>query len=451
MRKFLTTACTLLALWPLWAQTAPGVKLADPQWHLWQSNLPPRQASLSLAASEQSLLRTLQPHLEAEDYQAAATMLREQPVAAASGALNLLRGQILLQLKDYASARASFEAVLAVAPGAARAHRGLAMVHLLEDRLAEAATHLAQALEQGDTGADTYAQLAYLNLRNGNEFAAVAGYQQALFLRPDNREWQQGLAYALTRSGQFAPAQALIEARLTEQPDDAELWLLRAQVALQQSRYTEALASLEVAERLGNREPQNRLLAAQLHLQHGSPARGVDLLVSQISGASQLQRDTLNTIAEAGSWLAANDEWSALEKLTRAVRANREIAPDAARALAVPSARGLLAKNRLSDARTLLSDTVKSDPGAGEALLLLGETLTRQGDASRALLYYQRAEALPPFRLRALLGQAQIEIDRQAHAAALTLLREALQTDPSRTDLRANIQALEQLLRHGDA
>ena len=451
-----TPMVSLIALAVVWlltfsAHASPQVKLSDPRWEFLLANAPSvfGLQQPELRANEASVLRELQPLLAAQNYKAVATQLNARPLGDDSTALQLLRGQVLLQLRDYAGAKAALTAAVTTMPNAANTHRSLSLVYLMEQNYAAARKHLSRALELGSQDAEAYAQLAYVNLQSGHGFGAIAGYQQALFLKPDNRQWQRGLAYALNQSGAYSSAQQLTDDMLTTTPEDADLWLLRSQIALQQNRVNEALSSLEVAIRLGDNTPANQLLAAQLHLQHGSSERAVSLLEANLK---QLQKgDTqalLVTLEQVSSWLAHEKRWQTLARLLTAVDQAPSLSAEARTAFAVPRARALMVNNKLQAAQQALATAISQNPTLGEALLLQAEVHIALNLSERAQLYYQRAQALPKFRERALLGQAQLAINRKAYAQALPLLREALLQNPNRSDLAANIRALETLVRN---
>ena len=88
------------------------------------------------------------------------------------------------------------------------------------------------------------------------------------------------------------------------------------------------------------------------------------------------------------------------------------------------------------------------DPANGEALLTLASVLRDQDRANAALSYYVRAEALPMFKERAMIGRAQLEIDRQNYEEALRVLRQIVRSSPNRADIMANIRSLESLVRN---
>ena len=60
----------------------------------------------------------------------------------------------------------------------------------------------------------------------------------------------------------YTQAQALAEELLKKQPSNKELWMLRSQIALRQSKPLQALSSLESAISLGEEQTANFIIAA---------------------------------------------------------------------------------------------------------------------------------------------------------------------------------------------
>jgi len=98
-------------------------------------------------------------------------------------------------------------------------------------------------------------------------------------------------------------------------------------------------------------------------------------------------------------------------------------------------------------ARKYLKKALNSDPTNGEALLTLAQVLKETNHNEQSTIYYTRAQALPEFKERALLGRSQLAIDGQQYNEALRLLRQVIKHNPKRTDVLSNIGALENLVR----
>lgn len=430
------------------AQAGLKLRLAEPQWTFILQNQPLAATEARLEPGERGFAEKIQPWLAEQNYGKVIEAFKDRPLANDSAALQLLRGQVLLSLKKYTDAEQALKAALQSMPDLALAHRSLSMVYMLQKNYSEARAHLTRSIELGVADAQVYGQLAFVNLQTAHAASAVAGYQQALFLEPDNGQWQQGLLYALMNSGAMDQARTLVEQMLLKNDDKAELWLLRGQIFLQQQRPADALNSLEVALRLGENSPENQAMAAQLHLQHGSIARAVELLADNIK---RLDRDNaeslLSAVEQVVAWLAYRQDWQAASGLLAAAE-SRKVPEHYQARLNVYRAQHALQQGQTKKARQWLTQSIDTDPTLGEALLTLADLYRGQKQPEQAVLYYVRAEALPDYRERALLGRAQMEIDRQSYREALGLLRQVMQLNPSRDDIAANIRSLEMLVRH---
>ena len=437
-----------------WADIA--IKLQAPEWTFLLQNQPVGETQAQLTSGESSFARSIQPLLVAQDHAAIIQAFEKRDITRDSAALRLLRGQVLLSLKRYQAAEKALQAALEIMPDLASAHRSLSMVYTVKKQYPQARTHLTRSIELGVADAQVYGQLAFVNLQLGQAASALAGYQYALFLDADNDQWRQGLLYALIQSQAFDQAQALVDELLKNAPNNADLWLQRGQLALQQSRPQQAIASLETALKLGVKDADNIAITAQLHIQSGSPRRAVDLLSERFT--TLVKAEKVDVLDQVAAWLAYQQDWHQLARLTRALNRSKAKLParyqsrfavyNAQLALSDDVGSGNKPSNKKQKfAHKYLQAAIKSDPANGEALLLLATLLRDQSRHERAVLYYVRAEALPLFKERALLGRAQLEIDRQNYREALRSLRAVAQASPHRSDVIANIQSLENLVR----
>ena len=205
MTSFLKTVLFSSALCLLstsvFANSSPAnplqVTLADPVWQVMLNNHAIAQRTAAITPNEQSFARQLQPLLQQKNYQAIAGLFRQRPLADDSSALQVLRGQVLLSLQQYDDAANALKAALGKQPDLALAHQALSLVLMQQQQYQQARPHLVASINLGVADAQVYGQLAYINLKTAQAASAVAGYQQALLLEPDNSQWQQGLLYAL--------------------------------------------------------------------------------------------------------------------------------------------------------------------------------------------------------------------------------------------------------------
>ena len=277
--------------------------------------------------------------------------------------------------------------------------------------------------------------------------SAISGYQQALFLDADNEEWARGLLYALTRAEALPQAQALAEQLLEKQSSSKELWMLRSQIALRQNKPLQALSSLESAISLGEEKAENLIIAAQLHLNHGSVERSVELLTSGKILNPSMTEQQQQAVIQTAAWLAQQQQWDQLQTLLRASR-NRSIPARADASLSVSKARMAIETGNHSGAEKALKSALRNDPTLGDALITLADLLRDQKRYQQAIMYYQRAEVLPDLQERALLGRAQAHIEQSEYDEALRLLGQVVRKNPTRQDLHASMRSLRNMTRN---
>ncbi|MDF1621903.1 tetratricopeptide repeat protein [Pseudohongiella nitratireducens] len=425
-------------------------ELAEPQWQFLLENYPLHETEATLDSSESEFASVIQPLLSAGDHEAVVEAFNNRDISEDSAALRLLRGQVLLNLRRTVEAESALQSALELMPDLAMAHRSLSMVYLVSEQYEKARLHLTRSIELGVKDAQLYGQLAFANLELGNAASAIAGYQMATFMAPENNQWRQGLLYALINSHAYDQAQGLLEEMIQSDPDNKDLWLQRSQIALNQEREMQALSSMEQAIALGEVAPANLVIASQLHIQIGSPTRAVSLLAENMIALMESDPGSgAETIDQIGAWLAGQENWEGLDRLMSSLSDSDVSLPDRmASRFDVYRAQVALSRDALQDANEQLQEALTRDPANGEALLTLASVLRDQDRANAALSYYVRAEALPMFKERAMIGRAQLEIDRQNYEEALRVLRQIVRSSPNRADIMANIRSLESLVRN---
>jgi len=422
-----------------------SLSLEEPSWSFLIDN--ESSQATELTDDERRYLRDLQPTLQKADYKTAERTLSERDSSDDSAAFSLLRGQILLTNGKDEQAIVHLKKAVESHSDFAASQRSLGLAYLRTDSSKLARQHLQKAIELGDQSAQLYGQLAYLNLREGMASSAISGYQQALFLDADNEEWARGLLYALTRAEALPQAQALAEQLLEKQSSSKELWMLRSQIALRQSKPLQALSSLESAISLGEEKAENLIIAAQLHLNHGSVERSVELLSSGKIMTASMTEQQQQAVTQTAAWLARQQQWDQLQTLLRASR-NGGIPVKAQASLSISKARMAIETGNHSGAEKALKSALRNDPTMGDALITLADLLRDQKRYQQAIMYYQRAEVLPDLEERALLGRAQAHIEQSEYDEALRLLGQVVRKNPTRQDLHASMRSLRNMTRN---
>lgn len=422
---------------------------SDPSWQLTINNTLIGPTEVLIEPTERGFAQQLQPLLEAGNYRQVADLFKSRDLSQDSTALNLLRAQVLLSLKEFNNAEKAYLACLKKAPNLIKAHQGLSLLYMQQAKYEQAQTHLVKNIELGQVDAQSYAQLAYIHIQHDQPWSSVAAYRQALMLEPKSRQYQQGLLFALIESGDLNQANALLKELLNQTPNDATLWLQRAQIALQLEQSKNALAALEVALKLNPKDSANQLLAAQLHLSHGSSERAVNLLKQSLKKITNPQQtEVINTTMQTLAWLVSQQKWDLAKELVHsAKRITKRLPKNEQAQFAVYTAQLAMQQGHNKDALKSLNKAIKINPNLGDALLSLATIYRTQNQLSQAKLMYIRAQALPNYQLSAWLGLSQIAIDSKSYPEALKYLKKAFQENPQRQDLITNIRALETIIR----
>lgn len=348
-------------------------------------------------------------------------------------------GHSYLSLERYLPAETAFELALRAVPDHVRAHESLGMLYLRTERYADARAHLSRAVQLGRNTAHMHAALGYLELKARHYWAAANAFQRALVLEPAHRSARRGMLQALAETHEHAKARALVEQLLIEEPDDAELWLYRARVALAAEEPAVALASLETALRLGDDSVANRRSCAVLHLEGGSIARAVELMKGFSARGIEFR-----LIDRALGWLADENEWDDYRELVNLIDRAALGAVEQSRLLTRRASLDLHDGDR-GAARTALREALTLDPSNAGALMALGQLYRTDGEHERAGLLFRRASAYSDVRERALLAAAEVAVGDEDFGNALGLLGDAAAGRSAATDLRRNIQLLERI------
>ncbi|NWO06896.1 MAG: tetratricopeptide repeat protein [Alteromonadaceae bacterium] len=425
-------------------QLAPVIDA--PQWALTlQQRLDGE--SKTLTTQERELLTELQPVIEQQQYQQALQQLNREAIGESALLLGL-RGQVNLALKNFSEAESDLKAALTLNPDNLAALQNLATVYLSRQELEKARPYLVKTLQTGAISAQLYGQLGYINLQTALPMSAISAYEKALMLEPDNKQWSQGLLYALVQSGATSRANALVEELLQQQPNDAVLWLQRAQLAMEQKHYQKAISSLESAVHLQSNNLKGQLQLASLHAQSGSLHRAAEIL--QTINTEDFNNDDINsrylaTLQQVAQKLIANEQWQLFEKLYDDINQSN-LSPTQHAGVLFLNAKYHQRRGNIEQAEKTFKQLLQVDPANGTGLIQLANLNYERGHLTQAQLLYQRASSIKEVEEQANMGLAQIAIDQKDYRKALELLQRIYNNNPGRTELRDNIRTLEGLL-----
>lgn len=443
--------CALLLAFTAGVQAEVKVSLEEPVWEFSYRAGKSDAHRNRVNRDEGEFFHNVQPLLQKQDFKGVeqAWNTYRQEHEKVSAMLHEMMGQVFLSLKKNSEAKKHFELALKEDPSSSTSHRGLSMIYMLDEAYEKAREHVVASLALGVSDSQVYGQLGYLNLQLEKPRSATAAYQNAMMLEPGNAQWAQGLLFALIASDALPQASSLVGEMLSEKPDSARLWLQRSQIAMKSQDDLTAISSLETALSLGEKRAENLTTLAKLHVKSGSPHRAVALLNDNVSTLLAGNSDGAETMLSIANWLAASQDWQNLGALVSTLDKNAKRLDSSNTAmLNVMKANLAIAKDQNSKAQDYLLTAIKAAPANGDALMTLAALLRKEKKDERAKMYYLRAEALPEYKERAMLGRAQVAINQNAYADALTLLRQVYKSNPGRSDLLSNIQSLENIVKN---
>jgi tetratricopeptide (TPR) repeat protein len=361
-----------------------------------------------------------------------------------SPAMLTLKAQIYFSLEQFDKAEKTFLAVLSRKPQLVRVHRDLGQLYLIQEEDKLARHHFSEAISFGSNEAIVHGQLAYLNLKLHGAFSAITSYQQAMALQPEEVQWQQGLLIALTQAKMYESAQALLSQLLEKNPADKELWLNQAVLAINSNNMKQALASLEMAILLGDEGDANLKTAAQLHLQMHSYDRAL-VLISKHLDKSELDMEMLN---EYLVWLKQANMWQQASKLL--INLENNIMRMSVKEQSVFfTHKATIAHKDKKYIKTVeyYQLALEKDPTNGEALINFAMYSADRKSYVMAELLFNRAESIPAKAKQALLGKAQLYLDKQDHQSALSVLQNAYSRFPDLHYLPEQMDIIKSIIR----
>lgn len=435
------------------------IKQLKPVWTMTAGSDPLSQRDAKLLPAEQSLAHTLRPLLNKKDYQGALTAIemaqkedyKPEPLLTLSPALLQVKGQIHLSLEQDEQAKKSFISAINLLPDFIRAHKSLAVIYIKQENYTQARTHLVKTITLGEGDAQLFGYLGYINLQLSTPWSAIAAYEQALLLEPDNEQWQQGLLYSLITAEANQAAKAMLNEMLQKNPNDISLWLQRSRISLDDNMPMDALTSMEMAIRLGNNDADNLIATAQLHLNYGSVSRAANLMSRLLvqwnknkTSYTVKNSEHFDAIESSIAWLVYEKHWEEAKLLLKHTKKfNHQLTYLQQSQLKLHTAR-LPGKTRKQITK-LFEDAIQLAPTNGQILIALAEHYQEYKDYTQAQLLFVRAATLPLFAERAYIGHAQVFIELKDYEEAAKLLRKALKLNPSRQDLVHNINLLDRM------
>lgn len=152
---------------------------------------------------------------------------------------------------DLGAAEAGYRRVIALQPKDYTAHARLALIHIRQQRYADAAAAARRSLEIGPAEASTLINLGLSHTMLGEPAAARAAYLRAIELAPGQVEPYAGVANSFYSENDWPQAERYYRLGLERDPQRQSLWEGLAASCGAQNKHTEAAAAYRQAIAIG--------------------------------------------------------------------------------------------------------------------------------------------------------------------------------------------------------
>jgi tetratricopeptide (TPR) repeat protein len=391
----------------------------------YDSSLEPR-----LSGEEQALYKTLdEKKLLTENPKKAIEELQAKITPTSSALLSYSLATIYFREGDQTNAIKHYEVAVAKFPKFMRAHKNLGFALAREGKFPEAAPHLTKVIELGGGDSATYGLLGYSYLNLEKFISAEAAYKNAMLHDPENMDWKLGLIKSLAASSNYRQAAALLDELIQKQPEKESLWILQANMFVQQEETMKAAVNLEFVRKLGKAAPPNLYLLGDIYMSHESKELALSAYLEAVEKDGGKNIPKALRAAEILTSRGATDEAKALfQKIRDSAGAN--LAGDDEMKLLKLESKVAIGIGEGEKAILTLEQIILKNPLDGEALLLAGDYYGKNGQREKAEFRYQAAANLEAFQVDAWVKHAQLLVQSRKYNEAIEFLKRAQKSKP---------------------
>ena len=374
-------------------------------------------------ADEKELFDELIAQIQTDPNQAI-TMLIKAITPESSAALDFTLANLYVQSTNYSRAVVHYRLAIKKFPDFQRAHMNLGVVLIQLNRHAEAQKELVRTLELGGEDGNIYGLIGYCHLIGEKYLSAEAAYRKAILFSPDKLDWKLGIAQCQLQQQKYGECVTLFGELIQKDPDNADYWLHQANAYLGLAESIKAATNYEVVRRMGKADAKVLNQLGDIYINEGT----YDLAFEAYrdAAAADKNNEVAPPIRAADILISVGefDRGNSLLTQIRTIRKNQFKEADRLKILQL-EARVQLAKGEEAKAIKTLEQIVDRDPLDGESLLLLADYYGRNDDVEKAELFFQRAEQLDDFEVRAKVTHAQFLVHHSQYAKAVPLLKSA--------------------------
>lgn len=350
-----------------------------------------------------------------------------------SAAFNHALGNVYFKNSNYFQAETQYLAAIEKHPSFQRAWNALGLARYKQANYEEAGEALANSVRYGANDAMTYGVLGFCHLQLGRYRSAETAYHYAMLFDPEQTDWAEGLAQAYFETARFQEAISIFDDLIRTQPDNEDFWLLKANAWLALDEPLKSARCIEIARRFGEVDNEALYLLGNLYLDARIFDRARDIFLAASSKSGELNEGEL---LSAIRYLVFNDEHEFAEQILDLIKEeggdwnNRD--KTLYRFLKAEFA--YFQEDFESSEQTYLSG-IQLDPFNGYALMKLADINVRKENLDQAIVYFDRAAAIPSMRYNALVSKAKALIDKKQFRFALRTIEKAL---AEKSDVRLN-------------
>ncbi len=337
-----------------------------------------------------------------------------------------------------AKAQEALQKVLAAEPTSKTALSDLAQIYIDQGEY-NSAIDLLKKIPETDLDAPTLGMTGFAYARLHDTQNAIAAYERAAALDPENQEVRRAYAETLMNAGKLVAARTQLEILLKADAEDGQSHLRLAQLDRQEGRYEEARQELERAKSLLPDDPEVPFEQAQVEDSLGNDDKAIQLLAGLVK---QFERPPGQyTVTEANNRAIFLERlgliYRSQEKYDQALTAFRQVV-DLGKAQA-PGGERLVAETlRLmrqpQKALEEVDGAIQMYPDDQELRLLRATMLGEQGRADEAVQQLQAMLVSAPGNRAIYLALAQVNSQSKRYPEAEEAARKAVALSPRPED-----------------
>jgi tetratricopeptide (TPR) repeat protein len=379
---------------------------------------------------EVKILEVIRPMM-AENLPQAESTLVERMKPNCSAMLDYTLGSIQFQQDHLDDALANYNKAVEKFPSFRRAWRNLGLIHAHAGRYDEAVDAFTRMITLGGGDGYSYGLLGFAYSAKHDYQAAEASYRNALLLQPDSTDWRMGLTLCVLKQQKYEDAVTLLDVLLQRFPEKADFWVLQANAYIGMKQPLKGAQDFEALDMLGKSTIDSLNRLGDIYVSEGLPdlAVGAYLRGIDLDGEQPVARPM-----HAAEVLAAHGALPQAKQVAQHIHDawQARLGDDDKHKLLKLEARLSMADGAGSpETAKVLDEIIAMDPLDGDALLLLGQYWAKQHEPDKAMFFYERAESIDAFEVRAKIRHAQVLVNLGRYADAVPLLRRAQEVTPS--------------------